>query len=95
MLAIGYLLGTYVWFITERIFVRNNPEYLREVDDTFLSRMLARGALLSIFLLIRPGFDTFALATLLPYTKRIFRVRSLAIDTLVAFAMALLINLAT
>ena len=94
VLAIGYLLATYVWFISERIFVRNDPKYLREVDDSFISRMFARGVILSLVLLIRPGFEAFALATLLPYTKQIFRLRSLVVDTLVALAMAILINLA-
>ena len=94
VLAIGYLLATYVWFISERIFVRNNPKFLREVDDSFVSRMVARGVILSVVLLIRPGFEAFALVTLLPYTKQIFRLRSLVVDTLVALAMAILINLA-
>ena len=74
--------------------MRNNPKFLREVDDSFISRMFARGVILSLVLLIRPGFEAFALVTLLPYTKQIFRLRSLVVDTLVALAMAILINLA-
>ena len=95
MLVLGYLLATYVWFISERIFVRNNPDYLREVDESFIGRMLARGVLLTVFLLISPGFEAFALVTLLPYAKGTFRARSLAVDAMVALAMAVLINLAT
>lgn len=95
VLVLGYLLATYVWFISERIFVRNNPDYLREVDESFIGRMLARGVLLTVFLLISPGFEAFALVTLLPYAKGTFRARSLAVDAMVALAMAVLINLAT
>ena len=46
----GYLLATYVWFISERIFAHQNDAYVQEINRYATLRMAARGLLLTIFL---------------------------------------------
>ncbi|MGE5222346.1 MAG: DUF3307 domain-containing protein [Omnitrophica WOR_2 bacterium] len=60
ILAMGYLLATYVWYISERIFANRNPAYLKQVEEQSWSRMLVRAALLTVLIftwrsLVRPG----------------------------------------
>ncbi len=50
--AIGYLLVSYVWFITERIISYQNKLYQKEMITQLWPRLIARLVLLTIFLLI-------------------------------------------
>ncbi len=46
----GYLLATYVWFISERIFAHQDDAYVQEINRFAAVRMAARGLLLTLFL---------------------------------------------
>jgi hypothetical protein len=46
----GYLLATYVWFISERILAHQHDAYVQEINRFATVRMAARGLLLTIFL---------------------------------------------
>jgi hypothetical protein len=81
IIAIAYLLVTYVWFITERLFNLSEPDYLNNLNTTKYSRMLSRGALVSLFLVIQ-AWTTSGLALVLsnPYAQKEFRRRALLTD---------------
>ena len=51
ILSIGYLLATYVWYITERVLVHGNPSYGKIVQTTRWSRIILRGGLLTLGML--------------------------------------------
>lgn len=56
----GYLVATYVWFISERIFAHQDEDYVQEINRYGAARMAARGLLLTIFLALAAlafGFD--------------------------------------
>jgi hypothetical protein len=81
IIAIVYLLVTYVWFITERVFYLSDTDYLQNINTTKYSRMLSRGGLVSIFLVIQ-AWMTSGLAMVLsnPYAQTKFRRRALLTD---------------
>jgi hypothetical protein len=92
--ASGYLLVTYVWYITERMFVAGDPVYLHEMEEQFWHRMIARAALLTVFLFAGGELKSlFTGMTLqLPYLTGSRRQRALVTDVLVALVMAVLIG---
>jgi hypothetical protein len=94
ILAIAYLLVTYVWHITERTIAGADTVYQGELQDQFWGRMTARAVMLTLFLVVRPGLGAFGLAIMLPYREGIYRRRALTIDIVVALSMAVFINLA-
>jgi Protein of unknown function (DUF3307) len=47
ILLTAYLVGTYVWFISERIFVYADPSYREEVQALLWPRMVTRAAMLT------------------------------------------------
>lgn len=51
ILSIGYLLATYVWYITERVIVHGRPSYGKLVQATRWSRIILRGGLLTLGML--------------------------------------------
>jgi len=53
IVAITYLIVTYVWFISERVFNLSNTDYLQIINTTKFPRMLTRVGLISLFLLVR------------------------------------------
>jgi hypothetical protein len=53
LIAIAYLFVTFVWFISERIFNLTNTEYLKDLNETKISRMMVRAGLVSLFVLVR------------------------------------------
>jgi hypothetical protein len=81
MIAIAYLFVTYIWFITERLFNLSDRDYLQNINTTKYSRMLSRGGLVSLFLVIQ-AWKTSGLAIVLsnPYTQTKFRRRALLTD---------------
>ncbi|MFN2232998.1 MAG: DUF3307 domain-containing protein [Anaerolineales bacterium] len=81
MIAIAYLFVTYVWFITERLFNLSDIDYLQNLNITKYSRMLSRGALVSLFLVIQ-AWTTSGLTLVLsnPYAQTKFRRRALLTD---------------
>jgi hypothetical protein len=92
--AIGYLLVTYVWYITERTLAGADQVYQGELEKHFWGRMTSRAVMLSLFLLVRPGWGALGLGITLPYLRGTHRQRALAIDLVVALSMAVFINLA-
>lgn len=98
--ATGYLVATYVWFITERVMVHAHPEYRKELAPQVLPRMLVRGLLLTLFLavsfrLLAPTSIALAGTVMpLPYLTGKNSMRMLATDLLVALTAACLIRLA-
>ncbi len=94
LLAAGYIIATYVWFITERMMYADDSQYLVELEDHFWSRMIGRGVMLTALLLVSPGWIGLGLgmAIQLPYTKGSYRRRALTIDMVVAGVTGILIN---
>jgi hypothetical protein len=83
---IGLLLSTYVWFISERIFAAQNPRYLALLQAQFWSRMIVRGGLFTLLVLVESGFTSGAgmLGFMLPYRSQEFGRKTLIIDLSVA-----------
>jgi len=50
ILATAFLVGTYVWFISERIFAHADDSYREEVQAQLWPRMVTRAAMLSVML---------------------------------------------
>ena len=87
ILAISYLLITYVWFISERVLNHSNTDYLQSIHDTKISRMLARAGFVSAFLLLHTLATTgmaFVLSN--PYSQDEFRYRALLTDISVSIS---------
>lgn len=88
--ACGYLLATYVWFITERILVGEDAEYRQEVEDRRWLRMGRRALALTVYLLAARalvGSERLALGPAIAF----FRDRTLLLDLLVALGAAVLV----
>ena len=73
ILAATYLVATYVWFISERIFTHADLGYLAEVQAQLWSRMATRAVMLSamlgLLLWIMPSGSPFALSPALAWTS--------------------------
>ena len=85
MISIAYLAVTFVWFIAERTFFSADLDYVQHINDTKHSRMLTRGVLVSIFLVVRtwvlPGM---AMVLPNPYRSSEYRQRALLTDSAVS-----------
>ena len=97
ILAIVFLLVTYVWHISERIFSYRQPEYRQEVIERLWTRMAARGILLFVLLLAwffvpQPGVSL-AAAVRFPYASSKYPGRAFFTDMLVSMAGFLFIYL--
>jgi hypothetical protein len=92
IIGIAYLLVTYVWFIVERIFNFSNTEYLQNINNTKFSRMISRGGLISVFLLVwQRAIAGLAFIFPNPYPQSKFRKRAMLTDFSVSlFAMIFL-----
>jgi hypothetical protein len=90
ILAIVFLLVTYVWYISERIFFYRQPQYRQEIIDNVWSRIAARGLFLTILLilwaLITQPAAGLAVTLHLPYASRKYRERAFITDVLVSAA---------
>lgn len=86
IVTITYLLATYVWFISERLFNLSDPDYLKNINNTKFSRMLIRAGLVSLFVLIQ-SWSAAGLAMIFsnPYPDSKFRQRALLTDVGVSF----------
>lgn len=97
--ALGYLLATHPWYVTERIVHHADEAYLRELDIYFWWRNAGRVLLLSLFLwswqaLLAGGVGLAVAAVQLPYLSGDYRRRTLLVDVAGAFLLALLVQLA-
>ncbi len=103
IIAVGYLLVSYVWLISERVLTSSNPRYQKLIMEQGWQRMLVRAALLTVLLItgrLATGsftalnFTFFAIALRLPYSLNGERASILAIDIGVSAAVAALVLLA-
>lgn len=96
--AIGYLLVTHVWFVSERVLAYADRNYRNKVNETSWSRMLARAGILSLTLLGLNALDGSRTARLAPiwwpYRHDGYRSRELLTDVLVSLGGLLFIWLA-
>ena len=60
--AIGFILVTHFWFVTERVLSYKNTIYSQWVDETMWSRMMSRGILYSTVII---GFNFWLLAVII------------------------------
>ena len=96
--VIGYLLATYVWFITERVVSYADQAYQREMTAHLWSRMITRAVLVTVFL---SGWRYLAAVPLgaatvrIPYVSGSYGRRALTTDLCVALVITLFIQLAT
>ena len=95
--AIGYLVVTYVWHITERLFTVENETYQKELEQDYWSRMVARAVLLTFFLFAGQTIEIAVggMAIRLPYLSGRHRQRALLVDILVSLVMAGFVILAS
>ncbi len=95
--AIGFVLVTYVWFITERIVVYANADYQREITAQKWTRMSARTLLLGIVVwaghALPPIQAWSMLAVPLPYFSGTYGRRALLTDIVVVVGVAVLLYL--
>ncbi len=95
LLAAGYIIATYVWFITERMAYGKDSHYLIELENHLWSRMIGRAIMLTALLWVSPGWSAIGLgmAVQLPYINGTYRRRALMVDIAVAVVTAVVINL--
>lgn len=104
VVAAGYLLATYVWFVTERLLAHAHDAYRRQVVASTWSRMVIRAVLLTgLLLLLRrlpvPGLagawgalTAVGLILGFPYRSARYGWRALAIDLAVPMLVAFVIH---
>jgi len=90
MIAMAYLLVTFVWFITEKVLYQSKSDYVVNINETKYSRMVARAGMVSLFLFIRvwviPGL---AMVLPNPYSSSEHRKRFLLTDVSVSIFIIL------
>jgi hypothetical protein len=94
-IACGYILATYAWATTERLFSANDPQYNHEVILQTWPRMISRAGLLTVWLFLVESYSgiTLLFVANIPYLSGKYRLRALLTDvtvTLVAAAIVLL-----
>jgi len=97
VLLLGYTLATFTWHVSERIMAHASPDYLLELNRQLLPRMVVRGLLLTLVLLVAVPLlpeqtltisAIFASAAILPYVNSRFRQREIVTDLVVALVVA-------
>ena len=96
-LLLGYLLVTYFWFITERVTLHTNKEYVKSINSQQWQRMSMRAIWLTCFLLageyLQPVVFVSAIAFQLPYKQGKHSRRALLTDIVVALIVMIFIRL--
>lgn len=88
IIAIAYLVVTYTWYIIERVIYHADDEHQKNIGETKIPRMLARGGLVSLFFLVRTStLPNLAFLFFSPYPPSIYRKRALVSD----FAISLVV----
>jgi Protein of unknown function (DUF3307) len=81
VLAIAYLVVTFTWYIIEQVIYQADNEYLKYIQKTKISRMLARGGLVSLFIFLRSAvLPNLAFVLSPPYPPSKYRKRALLSD---------------
>jgi len=95
VLAIAYLLATYVWYISERVLTYDKPVYRQSVINYSWSRMLFRAGLLTgllgLWILGEKILVAPVVAMYLPYQAKQFGRRALLTDIAVTLTVFILI----
>ena len=88
ILIIGYLLVTYIWYISERILTYANLAYREEVVNQVWTRMVTRATLLTVMLFLLGWLSPITLSSAiivnLPYLSSKYRLRILFTDLAVS-----------
>lgn len=87
--AVGYLLATYVWGISERIIAKSDQSYSAELVRQFWPRLILRAALLTGFVLVLPV----AAMAAIPYFSSSNGRRALFTDLYVVLASRIIIQI--
>lgn len=95
--TIGYLMVTYVWYITERLFTLGDETYQSELENQFWPRMITRAVMLTVFLFVGRSITiaVIGLAFQLPYLSGPNRRKTLVIDFVVSFVIAVFVILSS
>ncbi len=90
LIAIILVGVTFVWGISEKIFVHKNEAYLVELNKQYVGRMIARlGILAALALLfVKPSSLQLAPLMTIPYLNSLFWRRALATDLTVSLVSA-------
>jgi hypothetical protein len=95
--ASGYLLVTYVWYISERVMVSSDSEYHQEVTQTAWTRMASRALLVTAFLFglekLFPMTVLVGVTIHLPYNSSKFAMRAFLTDAIAAISGTIFILL--
>ena len=93
LIAIILVGVTYVWGVSERVFVHKNHAYLVELNAQYFGRMIARLGILAAMALIFAFPSNMRLAPLMaiPYLNSIFWRRALATDLTVSIVSAVIL----
>jgi len=97
LLIAGVFIGvTFVWGISEKIFVHKNHAYLVEINKQYYGRMIARLGFLTALVLLFANPSSLQLAPLMtiPYLKSHFWRRALATDLTVSLVSAVFLLVA-
>lgn len=91
--ASGYIVVTYVWYITERKLYGTDKTYLIETKRERWSRMITRAILLTVWLFVSNElrFASLLLPFHLPYLSGTYRKRALLTDVIVTLVTATII----
>jgi len=95
--AIGYLMVTYVWYITERLFTVDDAVYQTELENQFWPRMITRAVMLTLFLFVGQSLEIalVGMALQMPYRSGSYRRRTVVVDVLVSLVITIFILLAS
>lgn len=90
LIAIIFVGVTFVWGISEKIFVHKNQAYLVELNKQYVGRMIARLGILAALTLLFAKPSNLQLAPLMtiPYLNSLFWRRALATDLTVSLVSA-------
>lgn len=92
--AIGYLLVTHVWFVTERVLVHDNGLYRESVQATVWPRMILRAGLLTVAIPLVNRTNLAAAGIVFPTLSTPAGRRAWLIDLAVVASVLLFLRLA-
>lgn len=97
LFASGYLLVTYVWYISERVLAYSNEPYRQEVIQQAWTRMISRALMMTVFIWsyqqIYFNVALVNLAFMLPYVYSKYSLRAFLIDIMAAMSVTTIILL--
>ncbi|UCF59774.1 MAG: DUF3307 domain-containing protein [Anaerolineaceae bacterium] len=93
--ASGYLLTTYMWYITERIAFERDRTILAEINGARWSRMIIRAILFTGWLFAGEGLKggPLVFSFTMPYLSGTYRKRAIVTDIIVTLVIAIGVHL--